>query len=98
MECIDFGPDADMIVADCSTPHGPANPLMRQRQLVLPAHVSGNGGRLVVHDWHAESLVNVQKNIKAWRENLQAPDVFHGGQPAPVPSVYWLIRAIMTPV
>lgn len=98
MEAIDFGPDADMIVADMlDAPWtGRAVDNVNPNWFYLLT-VSGNGGRLVVHDWHAEALASVQANIRAWRENLQVPDVFNQGQPSRVPSVYWLIRSIMAP-
>jgi CRISPR-associated protein Csd1 len=98
VSCIDFGPDADMAVADMLNAPWTGKPVdgVNPNWFYLLT-VSGNGGRLVVHDWHAEALADVQRNIRAWRETLQVPDIFRQGQPAPVPSVYRLVHAIMTP-
>lgn len=59
--------------------------------------VSGNGGRLVVRDWHSDSLEQILTNIKKWFEQLCVPDVFKQGQFSDSPRLYDLIMSILPP-
>lgn len=59
--------------------------------------VSGNGGRLVVHDWIYDSLLNVMKNLREWFDGLQIADVFNYGATSRLPSLYQLLLAISPP-
>lgn len=102
LDCVDpppeLGPDADMLVADMlDTPWTGQSPEGVPANWFYLLVVSGNGGRLVVHDWRAESLAEVQQNIRHWRAKLQVPDVFKQGQLSRPPAVYWLLRALMPP-
>jgi CRISPR-associated protein Csd1 len=56
------------------------------------AGIAGNGGRLVVRYWLAESLGQVKANLKSWFEGLRIVDLW--GQPAPAAKLWQLRFAI----
>jgi CRISPR-associated protein Csd1 len=59
--------------------------------------VSGNGGRLVIRDWHTESLLKVKMNIKRWFDDQKVPNVFSKGEWSDPPRLKNLIREISPP-
>ncbi len=59
--------------------------------------VSGNGGRLVVHDWFCNSLNDVWENINRWFAGMSIADVFNGGRVAQPVGVYELLKVISPP-
>ena len=66
----------------------------------MPFHMvvlSGNGGRLVVRDWHSGTLERVREHLRDWREGLRIADVFNGGELSTMPRLYDLLRAVSAP-
>jgi CRISPR-associated protein Csd1 len=57
------------------------------------AGVAGNGGRMLVRYWIAETLATVKSNLKNWFQELQVADVFTGAVSEP-PRLWQLLYAI----
>lgn len=57
------------------------------------AGVAGNGGRMLVRYWVAETLSKVKANYRSWFDGLQIADAFTGA-PAGRPFFWQLLRAI----
>ncbi len=57
------------------------------------AGVAGNGGRMLIRYWVAETLTEVKANLRDWFKGLQVADVFTGKISDP-PKLWQLLRAI----
>jgi CRISPR-associated protein Csd1 len=57
------------------------------------AGVAGNGGRMLVRYWVAETLAEVKSNLKNWFVGLRVANVFTGQSSEP-PKLWQLLRAI----
>jgi CRISPR-associated protein Csd1 len=57
------------------------------------AGVAGNGGRMLIRYWVAETLAQVKTNLKDWFAELTIADVFTGHSSEP-PRLWQLLRAI----
>jgi CRISPR-associated protein Csd1 len=57
------------------------------------AGIAGNGGRLLVRYWVAETLTWVKANLKHWFEELCVADVFTG-RLSELPKLWQLLRAV----
>jgi CRISPR-associated protein Csd1 len=57
------------------------------------AGVAGNGGRMLIRYWVAETLTSVKGNLKGWFAGLQIVNVFTGKLAEP-PKLWQLLRAI----
>lgn len=55
------------------------------------AGVSGNGGRMLIRYWVAETLAIVRSNVRTWFEELRVADCFQKWEP---PKLWRLSRAI----
>ncbi len=57
------------------------------------AGVAGNGGRMLIRYWVAETLAKVKSSLKDWFEELRVADVFTG-KPSEPPKLWQLLYAI----
>lgn len=57
------------------------------------AGVAGNGGRMLIRYWVAETLAEVKSNLKNWFLGLRVANVFTG-KPSEAPKLWQLLRAI----
>jgi hypothetical protein len=57
------------------------------------AGVAGNGGRMLIRYWVAETLAAVKTNLRDWFTGLRVANVFTGA-PAEPPKLWQLLRAI----
>ena len=57
------------------------------------AGVSGNGARLLVRYWVAETLTTIKVNVREWFQELRVADVF-SGKPSEPPKLWQLLYAI----
>lgn len=57
------------------------------------AGVTGNGGRMLIRYWVAETLGAVKKNLRDWFAGLRIADAYTG-RPAEPPKLWQLLRAI----
>ncbi|MBV9295259.1 MAG: type I-C CRISPR-associated protein Cas8c/Csd1 [Acidobacteriaceae bacterium] len=57
------------------------------------AGVAGNGGRMLIRYWVAETLGTVKANLRDWFAGLRVADVYTG-KPAEPPKLWQLLRAI----